>query len=239
MLFPYTNLWQVFLQPRCLQLFLAQKKIAQIDVESDAELASSLDALLAQIPSRLPFVDSIEFILDSSQLHYLIVPWQQGMNTPVDRDHYAIAFHLQQQGQASGPMRVAFTDYAYGKNGFAALMDKDIFELLGVAARRRRLRFTGCRSQFDVLWRKACRSMPDDALFACMGPQQSSFALRYQHQWHSVFSLHLPTADTQTQLETANRLTGLPPLACFVIQPDADGFVTASFSDASRAQENL
>lgn len=224
MLFQYTNLWQVFLHPRRLQLFLAGRKVAQIDLTEAAEWTSSMQAILSRIPHRLPFCDRIEFILDASQLHYLIVPWQEGVTTPQQRDRFATALY-QQQGLSSGTLRIAFADSAYGKSGFAALMEDDVFKVLSSLALRHRLRFTGCCSLFDILWRSFGIDSSSRGLFACIGEVESSFAVRDENGWHSVFTLQLPTRDITAQLDIANRLVGSPAIDRYVVQDSSgEGF---------------
>ncbi|CAM3741774.1 hypothetical protein BS639_02625 [Rouxiella silvae] len=240
MLFQYTNLWRIFVHPRRLRLFLAQRQVCEIIVEDESEQATSLEKLLSHIPARLPFVDRVEFILDFSQLHYLIIPWHQGVTTPHERDLYAIAFHQQQQqGQVSPPMRVAFTDFAYGKNGLAALMSQESFDTYRALALRCRLRFIGCRSLFDFLWRSDKKNARTCGLFACIGEMQSSFVLRFENQWHSAFTLHLPAADTQAQLAIANRLAGIPRLDWHVMNTCSGDYRPQYFGLSTPAEEKV
>ncbi|KAB7894664.1 hypothetical protein GA565_00980 [Rouxiella sp. S1S-2] len=239
MLFQYTNLWRIFVHPRRLRLFLAQRQVCEIIVEDESERAASLEKLLSHIPARLPFVDRVEFILDFSQLHYLIIPWHEGVKTPHERNLYAIAFHQQQQGQLSPPMRVAFTDFAYGKNGLAALMSQESFDIYRAMALRCRLRFIGCRSLFDLLWHSEKTPSRTRGLFACIGDVQSSFVLRFENQWHSAFSLHLPAADPQAQLAIANRLAGLPQLDCHVINTCSGDYHPQYFGLSTPAEEKV
>lgn len=220
MLFQYTKMWQVFMRPQQLQLYLGTTMVHQTAWENLGDLAAALETLFGKLPRRGPFVDCVEFILDHAYLDYLIVPWQQGVTTPADRDQFALALHQQQQGRLTGDLRVAFFDSEYQKPGFAALLEKSLFELMRAAARRRRLRFCGCRTLFAVLCQALTRKLPANALYACIDARQSSFALRYQHRWHSVFTLHLPAADTAKHLETANGLAGLPPVDRYVIYSD-------------------
>ncbi|MDR3432776.1 MAG: hypothetical protein P4L95_12880 [Rouxiella aceris] len=217
MLFQYTNLWQVFLRPQLLQLYLGKTLVYETAWENRSDLAAALETLFDKLPRRGPFVDRVEFILDHAYLDYLIVPWQQGVATPADRDQFALALHQQQHGRLTGDLLVAFFDSEYQKPGFAALLEKSLFAVMRMAARRRRLRFCGCRTLFAALCQALTPQLPANALYACIDTRQSSFALRYQQQWHSVFTLHLPVADTEKHLETANCLAGLPPVDRYVV----------------------
>ncbi|MBP2169733.1 hypothetical protein J2125_002925 [Erwinia toletana] len=216
MLFPSIKRWCCRLQQQHLQLWLNNRLQYQCRWQPQQPLADQLAQLFASLPAAPRWRDTLEFVVDAPHLSYLLVPWSNGIMRPAELRQYAALLLAQQQDEQQ-PMAVSFLHSGYGENAFAALLPQALLSELQQVAKDQRLRLRGCRTPFSNMLSDFGRQLPDNALFACIGPQQSSFACRFQQQWHSVFSLHLPHNELRQQLDTANRLAGLPTLPRFVL----------------------
>jgi len=214
-LFPFINHWCCKLQQQHLQLWLGSELHAQCSWQPDLPLPAQLEHLFSMLPAAPAWRDSLEFIIDAPHINYLLVPWPQGITRPRELRQYARLLLAEQQGEQAG-MKVSFLRSSFGEDAFAALLKKTLFASLKQLASQHRLRLTGCSTPFSNLLSRFGRTLPENALFASTGGQESSFALRWQHRWHSVFTLRLPHGDRLQQLDTANRLAGLPPLERYV-----------------------
>ncbi|MFS2222963.1 hypothetical protein [Pantoea sp. B65] len=216
MLFPAIKRWCCRLQPQHLQLWRNGELHDQCRWQPQQPLAAQLTPLFASLPPAPAWRDSLEFVVDTPHVNYLLVPWSAGITRPAELRQYAALLLAQQQDEAQ-PMAVSFMRSGYGDNAFAALLPQALLAELKQTAAAQRLRLVGCCTPFSGMLAGFGRQLPENALFACAGTPQSSFACRYQRQWHSVFTLHLPHSELAQQLDTANRLAGLPPLARFVM----------------------
>jgi hypothetical protein len=221
-LFPYIKRWRCEIQQHRIQLYIGDELHNQLVRQPAHPLDEQLQLLFSVLPPHLPWCDSMEFVLDMPDLRYLLVPWQPGITTPAELRHYACALQAEQQGTPCDGMQVSIIHGGYGSNGFAALLESTLLEQLKTTVNRLRLRFRGCNTPFSKLLTSFGRRLPENALFACVGAHESSFAIRVQQQWHSVFTLHLPATKTHQQLDIANQLAGLPPLERYVVHTGYD-----------------
>lgn len=220
MLFPFINHWCCKLHHHHLQLWRGSELYAQFQWQPDLPLPPQLDHLFSTLPAAFAWRDSLEFIVDAPHVNYLLVPWPEGITRPRELRQYARLLLVEQLGEQP-EMKVSFLRSGFGEDAFAALLNKTLLASLKQVARQHRLRFTGCSTPFSNLLNRFGRTLPENALFASTGEQESSFAFRWQHRWHTVFTLHLPHSDRLQQLETANRLAGLPPLKRYVADSEA------------------
>ncbi|MCS3408344.1 hypothetical protein [Serratia sp. AKBS12] len=228
MLFPRAEQWCCQLQRRHIQLCQGEELHSQQIWQPSIPLAEQLDRLLSPLRGKCPWLDSIGFELDAPHVHYLLVPWPQGVTTPAELRQYARMLLAEQSGESPNKSQVSFFGTEYGANVFAAVLNDALFIELKTIAKKYRLRFRGCNTPFSRMLNAFGRRLPSDALFACISEHESNFAARYQGRWHSVFSLSLPPEESSRQLDIANRLAGLPPLERYVMhmQQNMPGPVT-------------
>ena len=219
MLFPFINHWCCKLYQHQLQLWLGGSLHAQCQWQPDLPLPAQLEQLFSTLPAAPAWRDSLEFIVDAPHVSYLLVPWPQGITRPRELRQYARLLLAEQQGEQH-EMKVSFLRSSFGEDAFAALLNKTLLVSLKQLSSQHRLRLIGCSTPFSNLLARCGRSLPENALFASIGEQQSSFAFRWQHRWHSTFTLRLPHSDELQQLDTANRLAGLPSLERYVVHSE-------------------
>lgn len=221
MLFRFIKHWSCKLQHQHLELWLADQLHAQLQWQPDLPLAAQLEQLFATRPAAPAWRDSLEFVVDTPHVNYLLVPWPQGITSPRELRQYASLLLAEQQEQQH-EMKVSFLHSNYGEDAFAVLINQQLFATLKQQAKRQRLRLVSLCTPFRSMLAGFGRKLPENALIALVGEEESSFACRYQQRWHSVFTLRMPHSDLQQQLDTANRLAGLPPLERYVIHSQAD-----------------
>lgn len=236
MLFRFINHWRCTLQHQRLELWLADQLQVQLQWQPDQPLAAQLEQLLAARPAAPAWRDTLEFELDAPHVSYLLVPWTEGITCPRELRQYARVLLAEQQDQQH-EMQVSFLHSQYGENAFAVLVNQTLIAELKQLAKRQRLRLVSCCTPFRRMLAGFGRRLPDDALFASTGEHESSFACRYQQRWHSVFTLRMPHGDLQQQLDTANLLAGLPPLARYVTGSATD-FALNQATERNAAEVN-
>jgi hypothetical protein len=199
-------------------LYQSNELIHQVVWQSADQRLPQLTRLLAESSARKPWLESIEFELDAPAVRYLLVPWQAEIVNPGEQRRYAAAMQAEREGASAEELLASIIDSRYGENAFAAVIPKDIFCELKAVAKKARLRFQGCTTPFGRLLQSVGKTPPASALFASLTPAMGSFAVRYDNQWHSVFTLQLPGIDCDKQLQIANGLAAVPPVPGYFVQ---------------------
>jgi hypothetical protein len=199
-------------------LYQRNELIHQVVWQSADQRLPQLTRLLAESSARKPWLESIEFELDAPAVRYLLVPWQAEIVNPGEQRRYAAAMQAEREGASAEELLASIIDSRYGESAFAAVIQKDIFCELKAVAKKARLRFQGCTTPFGRLLQSVGKTPPARALFASLTPAMGSFAVRYDNQWHSVFTLQLSGIDCDKQLQIANGLAAVPPVPGYFVQ---------------------
>ncbi|KJX01453.1 hypothetical protein RZ87_02585 [Enterobacter roggenkampii] len=212
MLFQALKHWRCSLQGKHFSLEMGGHRYYQITAHTDIPLNEQIAHLVSKIPGNLPWLNSIEFILDVPYVQYALIPWQDGLHTPAEHREYAAALIETQHNISVEAMKITFFNHHYGEDAFAAAMESTLFVTLKTIALNARLRFHGCSTPFTSLLNKANNKLPEDIVLARIGEDISSYAIRYQNRWHSVLSLHIPEAEDAKQIKIISQLVGVPEL---------------------------
>ena len=186
-------------------------------------LDETVDRLLSQRKSVLPWRDAVTFHLDTDALAFLIQPWQQGVSSPQELRQLA-------QQQAARVLHqkeswlVGFESAQWQQPALVACLQQSSQLMLRAAARRHCLRFQGIATPFQPLLKRAGKVLPESGLFVTMGPDHTRIASRRSHLWQSVWGLKLSGLERAEQLRVIDRLCGMEQGPRYVLHSETGEF---------------
>lgn len=162
-------------------------------IGSDDDLAAFDQALDGLARSRLSRLDTLDVAIGFPYAWHMVLPWQDAILSPAERDAYAQAMLAAQYGFAQdwqSDWTCLLTQESFGATCIASAIRRDVADVIAATAKRRGLRLRHLRPLLaDVIASHPGR-LPDDAVFMAAGEHACEFAFRRDAQWRQAF--HLP-----------------------------------------------
>ncbi|QGY32263.1 hypothetical protein [Pantoea cypripedii] len=207
--------WQCDIWPHALRLRNGTQVVMSCERIPDEPLETALTALLSARPAAMAWLDAIEFYLDTDELDFLVIPWQNGIKTP--QELLSIAQREASKRFTQPHWQVRFEDVSWGQPALVACLQQTCWQMLAKLSRQHHLRFQGVVTPFQLLLHRFNRRLPVEGIFAAIGPMRSRVACRQDQQWRDVHCLNLPQQGQSEQLQIIGRLAAMPDSPRFVI----------------------
>lgn len=184
--------------------------------EKDRSLTDEITSLVGSYIGRIPWLHSIEFVLDINLVHHLVTPWQEEISTPDElRDYSNVLVRQHFPHLVNKALKMGFEDSAYGHNALTIAVEEEICSALYEAARRMKLRMRKISTPLYSLLHTWHSALPATGIFAVYGDEGSTFACRVGGEWQQVYHMAFPGLAPEQQLALIARLTNIRDAACY------------------------
>ncbi|QXI31658.1 hypothetical protein HU752_030200 [Pseudomonas vanderleydeniana] len=130
------------------------------------EALEAIATLLERAPrSRLGYLERVDLLLGYPHVHYLLLPWQEGLYSDLDWQGFAMALFGQHHDLDPTRWQVAVDPAPFGQARLAAAVGKELLEALQALLRARRLPIGSCRPLLVDALRRHWRQLPADYRF--------------------------------------------------------------------------
>ncbi|MGY2182003.1 hypothetical protein [Pseudomonas agarici] len=138
-------------------------------------------ALLEQAPhGRLGYLERVTLLLGFPHVHYRVLPWQEGLYSPLDWQDFALALFSQHNDLDSAQWQVAIDPAPFGCARLAAAVDKELMESLTTLFRARHLPIQRCVPLLIDALQRHWRQLPQDYRFAVREPDALGCVFAHQ-----------------------------------------------------------
>ncbi|WP_200846630.1 hypothetical protein [Pseudomonas pisciculturae] len=164
--------------------------------------------LLEQAPrGRVRFLDRATVLLGFPHVHYLMLPWQAGLNSPADWQGFAQATFRQQAGIDPEQWHLQIANSTFGSERLAVAVSRELLQDLRELFKLHRLPLVTCTPLLTAVAQQYWRQLPDDCVLAVPEAQGLSCLYRQHGAPHQVCVLPtLPGSDLSDNLFTADLL---------------------------------
>ncbi|CAD5203358.1 hypothetical protein [Pseudomonas sp. FEN] len=161
-------------------------------------------ALLEQAPhGRLSYLERVTLLLGFPHVHYLVLPWQEGLYSPLDWQGFALALFSQQTDLDAAQWQVAIDPARFGQVRLAAAVNNALVEALLALFQARHLPIKACTPLLVDALQRHWHELPRDYRFAVREPDALSCVFAHQGMPAQVCVLPL---SQQTSLSDALRV---------------------------------
>lgn len=165
--------------------------------------------LLAQAPrGRVQFLDRATVLLGFPHVHYLMLPWQSGLNSPADWQGFAEATFNHHAGIDPGEWQVQIANSAFGHERLAVAISRELLQDLRELFKLHRLPLVTCSPLLTAVAQEYWRKLPDDCVLVV--PEPEGLSCLYRQQGAALQVCVLPTrpgSDLSDNLFAADLLT--------------------------------
>lgn len=149
--------------------------------QQTADPLAACAELLAQAPrGRVRFLDRATVLLGFPHVHYLMLPWQTGLNSQGDWQGFAQALFSQQAGIDPERWQVQVANNLFGQQRLAVATPRDLLQDLRGLFKLQRLPLVTCAPLLTAVAQQYWRQLPDDCVLAI--PEADSLSCLYRQQ---------------------------------------------------------
>ena len=172
------------------------------------EPLSACAELLEQAPrGRVRFLDRATVLLGFPHVHYLVLPWQAGLNSPADWQGLAHAAFNQQTAIDPEQWHVQLANGTFGHERLAVAISRELLHDLRELFKLHRLPLVSCTPLLTAVAQQYWRTLPDDCVLAVLESASLSCLYRQHGALHQVCVLPTqPGSDLSDNLFTADLL---------------------------------
>ncbi|TFY90141.1 hypothetical protein DYL59_09660 [Pseudomonas kairouanensis] len=164
--------------------------------------------LLEQVPrGRVGFLDRATVLLGFPHVHYLMLPWQAGLNSAAEWQGFAQASFHQQAGLDVEQWQVQIANSTFGHERLAVAVSQALLQDLRELFKLHRLPLVTCTPLLTAVAQQYWRKLPDDCVLAVPEAEGLSCLYRQHGAPHQVCVLPTqPGSDLSDNLFTADLL---------------------------------
>ncbi|WP_129544049.1 MULTISPECIES: hypothetical protein [Serratia] len=204
-----TDIYTCEILSRQVRISRREQQIACSEIQANEALENTLPMQLQSICSQLPWFRAVRFVLDTSLVNHLVVPWPEGVRTPSELRNYTIMLARQKFPHLSGkPLRVGFEDCRYQRNALAFVLEDTLWQSLYEITRDLKLRFSGVTTPLRDLLVTEQNGLAEEGIFVLSGDSGNIFACRSESEWQQVYRMVLPDMPLEKQVKLVSRLAG-------------------------------
>ena len=149
--------------------------------QCQAEPLAACAHLLEQAPrGRVGFLDRATVLLGFPHVHYLMLPWQDGLYSQDDWQGFAEAMFGQQAGIDPEHWHVQVANSLFGQQRLGVATPRQLLQDLRELFRLNRLPLITCAPLLTAVAAQYWRRLPDDCVLAV--PEAESLSCLYRHQ---------------------------------------------------------
>lgn len=149
--------------------------------QQTADPLAACAELLAQAPrGRVRFLDRATVLLGFPHVHYLMLPWQTGLNSQDEWQGFAQAMFSQQAGIDPERWQVQVANNLFGQQRLAVATPRDLLQDLRGLFKLQRLPLVTCAPLLTAVAQQYWRQLPDDCVLAI--PEADSLSCLYRQQ---------------------------------------------------------
>lgn len=137
--------------------------------------------LLGQAPrGRVRFLDRATVLLGFPHVHYLMLPWQTGLNSQADWQGLAEATFSQQAGIDAERWQIQIANSAFGHERLAVAVARELLQDLRELFKLHRLPLVTCTPLLIAVAQQYWRQLPADCVLAV--PESAALSCLYRQQ---------------------------------------------------------
>lgn len=204
-----TDIYTCEIRSQQVRISRREQQISCSEIQANEPLEDTLLIQLQSICSQLPWFRAVRFVLDTSLVNHLVVPWPEGVRTPSELRNYTIMLARQKFTHLSGKtLRVGFEDCRYQRNALAFVLEDTLWQSLYKITRDLKLRFSGVTTPLKDLLVTERDGLTEEGIFVLSGDSGNIFACRSESEWQQVYRMVLPDMSLEKQVKLVSRLAG-------------------------------
>ena len=187
--------------------------------EQTGEPLGACAELLEQAPrGRVGFLDRATVLLGFPHVHYLMLPWQPGLNNAADWQGFAEATFSDQAGVDPELHHVQIANSSFGHERLAVAVSRELLLDLRELFKLHHLPLVTCEPLLTAVAQRYWRYLPDDCVLAVPETEGLSCLYRQHGQPYQVCVLPIqPGSDLSDNLFTADLLVQQHALTTLIV----------------------